>query len=146
MTEEQKNERTIRTVRRVLTVCVAAGFIIYLIVTRQTAVITRFDNDSLSISYGEQVSVSIPFNEIISVTLTDALDTGTPVAAVTDARVSAGTWHSDVFGDYTLFVYMNVQQLIIVESEQGYCAFNLSNANDTKLFYEALLTSVNAGE
>ena len=99
-------------------------------------VIAGVDSEKIGIAIGEEEPRAFALEKIRSVQLTEDLDVGDFVSGREEENFCYGMFHNALFGDYTLCRFKNTKELIILETDEGTFAFNLSGSRNTKKIYE----------
>lgn len=107
---------------------------------RQGAVTAQVDVEKLGVmgSYGDPVFIDL--DEITEIQLVDEVDFGTIVDAQETGNTMCGTYRSDAYDTYDLYVFMKKSPFIVITygAEDSVLVFNQASERLTKKMYEDL--------
>ncbi|MCD8127478.1 MAG: hypothetical protein LUD82_08580 [Clostridiales bacterium] len=99
-----------------------------------------FQDDGVSISASDELTIEIAYADMQSVTLEELPDSlGTCVDGKEGRSYSYGVWQSDTWGDYFLAAKTNLTQVIVIKTEEQTVVFNYESDNVTSQLYEYFL-------
>ena len=113
------------------------GVIVYFLTKDVERISVRVQDDYLSMSYSAGDTMTIRYEDILSINETQDLGLGTYISGTQTKSYRVGVWENDEFGKYSLWVYANVPHYIVVETSDGIFVFNLESEDATSSFYKA---------
>lgn len=100
-----------------------------------------FNDDEMTITGpdGAPFVVTIPYQDIQSVSESGTLELGIQLEGLDTGRCRFGTWRNDAYGDYTLCASPRISSYIVLETADGVVAFNYESADSTHHLYLAFV-------
>jgi hypothetical protein len=135
--EESKNPYPIQKITRLFGVCLLIGVIAYFLTKDVERISVSVQDDHLSMSHTAGDSITIRYEDILSITKAQALDLGKYISGTNTERYRFGVWENDEFGKYHLCVYASVSRTIVIETSDGFFVFNLESNDATDSFFKA---------
>lgn len=102
------------------------------------SVTSQLDSTKLGVVCGDRPAVFIPYEEVHTLELLDTFDLGKAVNAETWDAGWCGLYHSDTYGDYTVYAYSTAGKYIIVGYTDGVLVFNGTSASVTEAVFAKL--------
>lgn len=115
-------------------VAIVAALILFSQGTGSEAVYVEAQDEALLLQAGEE-ELTIPYEDISGVTLTDHWETGSLVNGEETANARSGVWSNDGAGLYALFALTDIDHVIVLETEGTTLQISgLPKAQDQDLF------------
>lgn len=102
------------------------------------------EGENFIVRYSDQFEFRFSKEDVISTRLVEDPDYGTPVQAVSQKTYLAGRWENEEYGTYDLAVKESARICIIVQTGDGFCAYNYNSKAQTEAAYEALVDWIEA--
>ena len=139
--EDSKNRRKSQLI---FIACIVILIVVYLLITRNNTYMRYSfseDDSVFQITYeGNESSVEpvvIEIGQIISVQLVQDMDVGEYVSGEDTKNVAFGIWESSELGEYFRCGEKEIDDYILVTSEDGIVAFNNESNETTAALYES---------
>lgn len=127
--------------QKIATAVLIALTIIFLAVVLFTGKITcTFSDNSFTISGSGAGSLTVDYDQITSITLTEEDISGQRVFGIANHRILAGSFHSDALGDYTRYTYCNSELYILISAGDKILLLNGENPEQTQDIYKQILS------
>lgn len=98
-----------------------------------------WEDDHLQISKPDDTIDTIPYSDILNITLVEDFDFGTCQSGQSENSYRFGTWISATLGSYQLCAANNFENAIVMTTPDGYYAISYESANTTRKLYTAFL-------
>lgn len=98
----------------------------------------KWTEEGLAITYPDNTTVTVRYDEVTGVELSEGIAYGTCVKGGTEKQYRYGTWNNEQFGDYQLFTDMDFYSCIIFYTEQGVVVINFESDDTTAVLYESV--------
>lgn len=102
---------------------------------------------------GAPAPVTLAYTDICAISLRSNLELGSREEGLDNSSCRFGTWRNEEFGRYTLCAGPELPEYIVLETKQGYVAFNYQDTDATAHLHKALVElleskglEVNAGD
>lgn len=102
-----------------LTLLIPVLILLYIFFGGSVGISLDFGEDALAIS-AEKQDWSIPYEQIISLELTDAEDFGTLLNGTEKRTLHYGTYENDPWGQYNLCIDPRIETCIAIETSNGF--------------------------
>lgn len=132
---EEKQMRTVRVMKTIITVVVLLGVALVMFTGN---IRVEFGTEALTVSGSMAGSADVAYSEIQSVTLEEGLAIGTRTFGVGSVRLQAGQFSNTAFGDYQLFSYSDCHTYVVVKTADGVVVFNAKTVEETQTLYSQL--------
>ena len=80
----------------------------------------------------------VPLQDIEELELRDGMSVGERTFGVSNLKVLGGTFTNEEFGRYKLYLYKDVDKVIIIHTDEKIIAFNLDTEEKTEAVYQEL--------
>ena len=137
MMEGSKYPHPIQKITRLFGICLLIGVIAYFLTKDVEGISVSVQDDHLSLSHTAGESMTIRYEDILSVTERQALDLGKYVSGIETDKYRFGVWENNELGKYNLCIYANMARYIVVETSDDVFVFNLESEEATDSFYKA---------
>lgn len=129
-----------RTIKTFLTVlAIAAAFLALTQLFGDTTVGISFGDDVMTLTAPRQYTVSVAYDDIRSLELTDSFDTGTALTGSESRRYAWGEWESPQYGRCTLCVSKKIDNAVVITTADGETIlFNYESADTTQAIHQML--------
>ena len=117
-----------------LTLLIPILILLYIFFGGSVGISLDFGEDALAIS-AEKQDWNIPYEQIISLELTDAEDFGTLLNGAEKRTLHYGSYENDSWGQYNLCIDPRIDAYIIIETNNGFFVLNYENEESTKQLY-----------
>lgn len=133
-TSKQKSKTsTIISIVITIIVCAAVLFMLF------TGNITIKVNDqSLIADASFTSSTTVQFQDIEEINYVSNIALGKRTNGVGSAKLQAGHFRNDLYGDYMLYAYADCHDYIVLKTKHGFVVINAKNPQDTKQLYSNL--------
>lgn len=101
-----------------------------------------FEGESLSVTDGDTVDVSIPFAEIRTVSLLGTLERGEMVRGTSTSRIARGIWKNDAYGEYTLCINEKINCCVVIQADNQALVYNYESSETTQSIYDMLVQAL----
>lgn len=129
-----KNNR--QTVVRVIIILLAlTGAMLYLFLGSVSASLGK---DSITVSGTLSEDATVQYSDIQTFELHNRMDLGTCSFGLSTRRVCTGRYSSPVYGSYRLFIYRNVNKLIMLKTADTVVIFNRASEEETAKCFEEI--------
>ncbi|MCC8065198.1 MAG: hypothetical protein LIO70_08960 [Clostridiales bacterium] len=123
-----------------LVVVVVVVLTLFSAFTGTSSATLNLQDDGISISASDDLTVEVAYADIQSITLEELPDSfGTCVDGKEGRNYSYGVWQSDTWGDYILAAKTSLTQVIVIETEEQTVVFNYESDDVTAQLYEHFL-------
>ncbi|MCC8100159.1 MAG: hypothetical protein LIO78_08895 [Clostridiales bacterium] len=123
-----------------LVVVVVVVLTLFSAFTGTSSATLNLQDDGISISASDDLTVEVAYADIQSITLEELPDSfGTCVDGSEGRNYSYGVWQSDTWGDYILAAKTSLTQVIVIETEEQTVVFNYESDDVTAQLYEHFL-------
>ncbi len=123
-----------------LVVVVVVVLTLFSAFTGTSSATLNLQDDGISISASDDLTVEVAYADIESITLEALPDSfGTCVDGKEGRNYSYGVWQSDAWGDYILAAKTSLTQVIVIETEEQTVVFNYESDDVTAQLYEHFL-------
>lgn len=123
----------------ILAIALIIVFSIYYMVSGSNTVEMRIEDGVLILSGLEEQSYEISLDDISAVSCGESADYGTLQDGVQTDDYCYGTWQSDSWGTYQLYITTKVDAYVLVETQEGESyVFNFESNDSTQAFCQAL--------
>lgn len=102
----------------------------------------KLEGNTLTISSTLSSSTTVAIEDIRDLTFTKEIDLGSRKFGVGIPKVKAGSFHNDLYGDYTLHANTDVKDYIVFQVDGKTICFNLDTIQKTSSFYQILVESL----
>lgn len=117
-----------------LTLLIPILILLYIFFGGSVGISLDFGEDALVIS-AEKQDWNIPYEQIISLELTDAEDFGTLLNGTEKRTLHYGTYGNDPWGQYNLCIDPRIKTCIVIETTNGFFVLNYENEESTQQLY-----------
>ncbi|MFQ6860802.1 MAG: DUF3784 domain-containing protein [Beduini sp.] len=83
-------------------------------------------------------STTVEFQDIEEIDYVSDIPLGKRTNGVGSAKLQAGHFRNDLYGDYMLYSYADCHDYIVLKTKQGFVVINAKNTQDTKQLYSNL--------
>ena len=98
-----------------------------------------WDDTQLVLTVSEDMTCTIPYEQIISVTLVENGEFGICQSGIDTKTRQSGIWENDLLGSYVLYAYPGASPVIQIATAEETYWIALENSDTTTAFYEAFL-------
>ena len=99
------------------------------------------ENNAITLDGPQGTFVSIPYEDIQSITLLESFDRGECIDGGIKYKNAFGTWCCETYGEYTLMARTKVDDHIAITDTDGHTlVFNYESNEVTKNLYELILS------
>ena len=99
------------------------------------------ENNAITLDGPQGTFVSIPYEDIRSITLLDSFDRGECIDGGAKYKNVYGTWRCEKYGEYTLMARTKVDEHIAITDKSGHTlVFNYESNEVTENLYELILS------
>ncbi|MFQ9922372.1 MAG: DUF3784 domain-containing protein [Beduini sp.] len=135
LSTSKQNSKASTIASIVITAIVCAAVLIMLF----TGSITIKVNDqSLIADASFTSSTTVQFQDIEEIDYVSNIPLGKRTNGVGSAKLQAGHFRNDLYGDYMLYSYADCHDYIVLKTKQGFVVINAKNIQDTKQLYSNL--------
>ncbi len=117
-----------------LTLLIPVLILLYIFFGGSVGISLDFGEDALAIS-AEKQDWNIPYEQIISLELTDAEDFGTLLNGTEKRTLHYGSYENDSWGQYNLCIDPRIETCIVIETTNGFFVLNYENGESTQQLY-----------
>lgn len=109
--------------------------------TFRSSIDVRLDESGLILTSGSEYTVTIAYEDIVSIELADSADPGTLVEGTETSTEYSGVWKNDRWGEYSLFINPKLSRYLIFTTADGsVTVFNYQSDSSTESFYDSFCT------
>lgn len=98
-----------------------------------------WEEDHLLITKPDETTETIPYADILNMTLVENFDFGTCLDGKNENRYRFGTWSNDSLGQYRLCATGRFESVILMTTPDGYYAIGYESGKTTAGLYPAFL-------
>ena len=102
----------------------------------------KCEDTALTINATYWTDVEFDYSEIETIEYRKDLDVGVRTSGFGSPRLSMGIFQNDEFGSYTLYSYTGAKEHIVLTSGEKTLVIGMSDTDETKAIYEALMEKV----
>lgn len=110
---------------------------LYFFINGSNAMQVKVGEENLTLIDPAGATYQVRFDEILSLETQYAPDFGTCVSGEETETCRYGAWRNDAWGEYTLCALSDVDQVVVVKTQDKTVVFNVENSDTTKEFYSA---------
>ena len=124
----------------IFVIAIFVGVTIFFIVRGgSTGISFDLSNETITMSYSDKYSFSVPVEDIETISLTEDIDLGECLTGEAGKKYSYGTWENTQYGQYQLCSLTKLTTYVVIEDNAGtYYVFNTENADTTTELCDAL--------
>lgn len=119
----------------VITIIVCAAVLVMLFTGDVTI---KVKDQSLIADASFTSSTTVQFQDIEEIEYVSDITLGKRTNGVGSAKLQAGHFRNDLYGDYMLYSYFDCHDYIVIKTKQGFVVINAKNTQDTKQLYSNL--------
>ena len=131
---------------KIVTLIVLPLILISVVVLMFVGSITlKYDESSFTVKATFYNSLTVDYDSVDSIEYRENFDKGSRLFGFGSAKLLAGTFNNDEFGNYTLYSYTTCDSVVIVTVEEKILVISGTDNQNTKEIYDTLLSKCPGG-
>ena len=125
----------------IIVLIIFVGVMIYGNATGSGTVSVQINDEAVGVAGPNGTTTILMYEDVIGMEYYEDFSVGEALDAYDSEQNYEGTYTNDLLGEYAIIAYQKCTSMIVIETEDGFFAFNYGSESKTQKNYETLLES-----